>query len=192
MVSHEPAKPVLATSRSATLASDLDAKAKEFTNTPPSQSEHLTAFEAVNKLIVAAHQEFETKWTPDAQVNEPAEYEAESEHIKSLATESTNHLSALSEHVTAYQKAHGADDSIRETAERVQASLSDLAPANVNSTADDEDEDAENRTGTGYGPGHADSGSIKEAAKRALQELKKLILAFIQMIQRLLFGAKPA
>ena len=201
-----------ATSRSAALALGLDSKAKEFTSVRPSESEHLTAFESDNKLIATAHEDFSMKWAPVveftnssegfsdddlraviAETGDPAEYDAESERINLLASESKSHLASLGEHVAVYSKANGADSSVQEVSERVQASLADIAPANANPIADDEDEDAKNNAGTGYGPGHSDSGSIKEAAKRALKELQKLIESFLLMLKRLLgLGTKPA
>ena len=201
-------------SRSAALVTGLDAKAKEFVSIPPSESEHLSAFESVNRLIAQAHQEFEQKWAPVAefkvravrysdddlrdviaQAGNPTEFEAESEHIKKLSSESTAHLAALSDHVTAYQKAHGADDSIRETAERVQASLADLSPVNATSVAvvDEDDEEEENAAGTSYGPGHASGESLSESVKRAMAALREIIQKFIDLVLKMLgIGTKPA
>ena len=204
----EPVKAVApVTSRSAALAVGLDSKVKEFTSVRPNESEHLSAFESVNRLIAEAHQEFEQKWAPVAdfkartesysdndlrdviaQAGDPADYEAESEHIKHLALESKSHLAALSDHVAVYSKANGSDSSVQEVSERVQSSLADLAPANPNTAADDE-----TTPGTGYGSGHASGESLADSTKKALKALRGMIERFISMVCNLLgLNRKPA
>lgn len=201
------AESVSATSRSAAAATVLSETAKAHIETPPNESEHLTAFEAATRQFAEATKAFEQKWAPvkqfaasnpactEDELNEvivatgnPADYDSEQAKIKEVSLQSASHLNALGAHVVAYQKAHGADDSVREVADRVEASLADLAPCSPENVEEEkpESKEAEAGTPTATGPG-------KNLAEKAYEALRALIQRFVEMFQRLLgIGAKPS
>ena len=202
-----PVESVSTTSRSAVAATTLSETARAHIETPPNESEHLTAFEAATRQFAEATKAFEHKWAPvkafatsnpactEDELNEviaatgnPADYDSEQAEIKEMSLESASHLNALGAHVVAYQKANGADDSVREVADRVEASLAELAPlssAKVEEGAP-ETKQAEEGTPDATGPS-------KNLAEKAYEALRALIQRFVEMFQRLLgFGAKPS
>ena len=202
-----PAESISATSRSAVAATTLSETTKAHIETPPNESEHLIAFEAATRQFAEATRAFETKWAPvkqfatsnpactEDELNEviaasgnPADYDAEQAEIKEMSLQSASHLNALGAHVVAYQKANGADDAVREVAERVEASLAELAPLSPEKTEEGKPEtkqpEAEAPTATGPG---------KNLAEKAYEALRALIQRFVEMFQRLLgIGAKPS
>ena len=201
-----PVESVSTTSRSAVAATTLSETARAHIETPPNESEHLIAFEAATRQFAEATRAFETKWAPvkafaasnpactEDELNEviaasgnPADYDAEQAEIKEMSLQSASHLNALGAHVVAYQKANGADDSVREVAERVEASLAELAPCSPAREEEDKPETKQAEEGT---PGAAGPG--KNLAEKAYEALRALIQRFVEMFQRLLgFGAKP-
>ena len=207
-----PAAPVTTSLRSSAAATVLSETAKAHIETPPNESEHLIAFEAATRQFAEATRNFEAKWAPvkafaasnpactEDELNDviaatgnPADYDSEQAEIKEMSLQSASHLNALGAHVVAYQKANGADNAVREVAERVEASLAELAPCSPEKVDEGKPETKQPEAGTPGATGPGAAGPGKNLAEKAYEALRALIQRFVEMFQRLLgFGAKPS
>ncbi len=206
-----PAAPATTSLRSSAAATVLSETAKAHIETPPNESEHLIAFEAATRQFAEATKAFEQKWAPvkqfaasnpactEDELNEviaatgnPADYDAEQAKIKEMSLQSASHLNELGAHVVAYQKVNGGDDAVREVAERVEASLAELAPCSPEKAEEVKPETKQPEAEAPGATGHGATSPGKNLAEKAYEALRALIQRFVEMFQRLLgFGAKP-
>lgn len=177
-----------ASSRAASLASRMSSDA----DTAPHLSRHLADFEATNKQIVEAQRSVAAKYGAaleyadkntgnfdpakfhaaiEASGHTVADYEADVSHIQSLSQRSASHLERLQDNIAAYKTKNPNDrEALEETAERVQASLTDLS--------------------AGPGVPKEEHGEVIDVT----QKLKEMIERVIELIRALFAGkeAKPA